>query len=68
MAKKHRKRRLVTVVNYAAKNTLKTSIPAEIVRNKGIEVRDRLHWEEDGVWVKFQVFKVREVPAAEARG
>ncbi len=51
---------MVTTVNYAAENTLKTTIPAEIVRNRGIEVGDRLHWEESGGWVRFRVKKVVE--------
>jgi hypothetical protein len=58
--RKHRKRELKTTVNYAASSTLKTSIPAEIVRSKGIEVGDRLHWDESGGFVRFRVKKVVE--------
>jgi hypothetical protein len=51
---------MVTTVNYAATSTLKTTIPSEIVRSKGIEVGDRLHWEEAGGWVRFKAVKIKE--------
>lgn len=57
---KHRKRRLVTTVGPAAESTLRTSIPAEIVRSKGIESGDRLVWEGGDGWVRFKVKKVVE--------